>query len=230
MQMSASAQDGDIPHSGLLEALVFSHQIASGVCPDPLMERLVRALLPPEEAGVVLRGFYTEAFHSTLLKRLADLRGSAGSDPAGRDSAQLSAWRLKRVSDYVETNLETQLPLADLAKVAGLSRMYFASKFRLATGMRPHEYVIQERIRRAKAMLCETVTPIAEVAFCVGFQSQSHFTTVFKRIVGFTPQHWRRVTCRDDEAQYATSASSCAWQHGSGAAKSERVGDSVVVR
>jgi hypothetical protein len=64
---------------------VFPVQVTSGICRDPLMERLVRALLPAEEAGVVLLGFYTDAFHSTLLKRLADLRNNTSSSAGDCD-------------------------------------------------------------------------------------------------------------------------------------------------
>jgi AraC-like DNA-binding protein len=203
MRLNALAQSGDVPQSVLPEAQVFSGQVASGICRDPLMERLVRALLPADEAGVVLRGFYTDALHAALLKRLADLRGDTDPDPGGRRSVKLPAWRLKRVSEYVETNLGSPLSLAGLAKAAGLSSMYFAAQFRLATGMRPHDYVVRRRIQRAKAMLSDAGTPIVDVALSVGFQSQSHFTTVFKRIVGFTPQRWRAV--RDVEADTASS-------------------------
>jgi len=196
MPMNTLGRDDDVPQSDPPAVLVFPVQVTSGICRDPLMERLVRALLPAEEAGAVLRGFYTDAFHSTLLKRLADLRNDTGSGAAGPKSTQLAAWRLKRVTDYVDTNLDRELPLAALAEAAGLSSMYFAAQFRRTTGMRPHQYVVRQRIRCAKAMLRATSTPIVEVALSVGFQSQSHFTTVFKRIVGFTPKRWRRV--RDD--------------------------------
>jgi AraC-like DNA-binding protein len=193
MQLNALTPTGDIPRRDMPEALALPVQVASGICRDPLMDRLIRALLPAQEASVVLRGFYTDALHSALLKRLADLRDDAASNAGGRTPTRLPAWRLKRVSDYVEANLDGPLSLPALANVAGLSCMYFASQFRLATGMRPHDYVVRRRIQRAKAMLSETSTPIVDVALGVGFQSQSHFTTVFKHITGFTPQRWRTV-------------------------------------
>jgi AraC-like DNA-binding protein len=158
---------------------------------DPLIERLVRAILPAKDAGEVLRGFYTEALHAALLKRLADLRGDTNSGAGVRRSMPLPAWRLKRVSDFVDANLDRALSLAALAEAAGLSRMYFAAQFRRATGMRPHDYVVRRRIQRAKVMLSQPGSRIVDTAFSVGFQSQSHFTTVFKRIAGVTPQRWR---------------------------------------
>lgn len=177
MRLHALSQNGDTTRSIIRR--------------DPLMERLVHAILPAKDAGEVLRGFYTDALHSALLHRLAELRGDTNSGPGGRNLTPLPPWRLKRVSDYVEANLDRSLSLAALAEAAGLSRMYFAGQFRLATGMRPHNYVVQRRIQRAKALLSQNRVSIVEVAFSVGFQSQSHFTAVFKRVAGITPQRWR---------------------------------------
>jgi AraC-like DNA-binding protein len=104
---------------------------------------------------------------------------------------KLPYWRLRRVTEYVDRSLDERISLATLAQAAGLSRMHFAALFRAATGMRPHDYVMQRRIQRAKELLAGTQTPIVDVALSVGFQTQAHFTTVFKRVVGFTPYRWR---------------------------------------
>jgi AraC family transcriptional regulator len=77
--------------------------------------------------------------------------------------------------------------------VAGLSRMYFAVQFRAATGYQPHEYIVQTRIARAKAMLIETDIALSEIAIGVGFSSQAHFSTMFKRVVEETPGRWRSM-------------------------------------
>ena len=78
-----------------------------------------------------------------------------------------------------------------LAAAAGLSRMHFAAQFRTGTGFRPHEYLLRRRIERAQILLSNNV-PTVGVALAVGFQSQAHFTSVFKRFVGQPPQTWRR--------------------------------------
>ncbi|MFX4574059.1 AraC family transcriptional regulator, partial [Acinetobacter baumannii] len=46
-----------------------------------------------------------------------------------------------------------KISLQDIAAAAGLSRMHFASQFRAATGMRPHDYLLRQRIRRAEHLL-----------------------------------------------------------------------------
>ncbi|WP_407156165.1 helix-turn-helix domain-containing protein [Bradyrhizobium sp. STM 3557] len=103
----------------------------------------------------------------------------------------LAKWRLRRVEDYVSANFHRSIGLSDLAKVAGLSRMHFAAQFRAATGYRPREYLLHHRVERAKSIMSRTDTPLAEVALTVGFSTQAHFSTVFKRMTDETPARWR---------------------------------------
>jgi AraC-like DNA-binding protein len=70
--------------------------------------------------------------------------------------------------------------------------MHFASQFRRATGLRPHEYLLRRRIEHAKRLLLESKHNVLDVALRCGFRTQAHFTTVFKRFVGETPYCWRK--------------------------------------
>lgn len=155
---------------------------------------------------------------ATRLDRLhSEPRGvlkPAEQEPRGRQVCALQKWRLKRVVEYVDNHLAARISLTDLAAVAGLSRMHFASQFRAATGLRPHEYLMRRRIRRAEELLRNSTSAIVEIALTVGFQTQAHFTTVFKRFVGSTPRQWRVVNQMpalphiggDDRADVATVA------------------------
>jgi AraC-like DNA-binding protein len=96
-----------------------------------------------------------------------------------------------RLEEYVKAHFDRCISLPDLAKVAGLSRMHFAAQLRAATGYRPREYLLHQRIEHAKSLLSKTETPLAEVALAVGFCTQAHFSTVFKRITSETPARWR---------------------------------------
>lgn len=109
----------------------------------------------------------------------------------GRDIQALQKWRLKRVVDHIDASMSSKITSRDLAAIAGLSRMHFASQFRVATGLRPHEFLLQRRIRRAAELMRDTTMTIMEITFAVGFQTQAHFTTVFKRFAGCTPRRWR---------------------------------------
>jgi AraC-like DNA-binding protein len=106
--------------------------------------------------------------------------------------ATLPTWRLMRVVTYIETNIGGRITLANLAATAGLSRMYFAKQFRATTGMRPHDFVLRKRIARAQQMLAATSDTLVDIALSVGFQTQAHFTTVFKKFAGNTPYQFRR--------------------------------------
>lgn len=106
--------------------------------------------------------------------------------------APLIKWRLKRAIEFIETNIDRPLLLEDLARAAGLSRMYFAAQFREAMGVTPHSYLLWCRIEKSKRMLESTNVPIVEVALATGFSNQAHFTVVFKRFAGMTPLQWRR--------------------------------------
>jgi transcriptional regulator GlxA family with amidase domain len=202
MAMTVHAMESEI------SAQIIPFSISSGVSVagdgfmtnDPLLERLVHSLLPPEEAAKVLRGYYTDAFHAKLLQRLGHIRNATAGEDRSRQQLSLPEWRLKRVASFIECNMDQPLSLACLARAAGLSRMHFASLFRRATGLRPHDYVTQQRIERAKQLLSESQVPIVQVALSVGFQSQAHFTTVFKRMAGTTPHRWRLMNGKDEVA------------------------------
>jgi AraC-like DNA-binding protein len=110
-----------------------------------------------------------------------------------RKVRELQKWRLKRVIEYVDAHLATRITLVDMAAVAGLSRMHFASQFRMATGLRPHQFLLRRRVEQAEDLLRNTTMAIVEIALTVGFQTQAHLTTVFKRLVGCTPGRWRAI-------------------------------------
>jgi AraC family transcriptional regulator len=151
---------------------------------DPLVELLGRTLI---ENSNVDDFRYLESVGQMLVMHIARMRSTLRTTPV------LQNWRLRRVQEHIDANLDEPLGLSVLASVAGLSRMHFAAQFRAATGCRPHDYVLSRRIEHAKLILSNTDTPLSEIALAVGFQAQSHFSTVFKRFTGETPKHWRRA-------------------------------------
>lgn len=108
-----------------------------------------------------------------------------------RAGSGLVAWRLKRVLSFMEEHYGEPVTLAEMARIAGLSRMHFAAQFRISTGAKPHEYLLRLRVERAQKLMLESDEPLAQVAFSVGFQTQAHFTTVFRRFASTTPHRWR---------------------------------------
>jgi len=156
---------------------------------DPLIEQLCRRMWDEAASDNPLGTLFADSavlVLATALLRLSDL-------PSGRHHrvGGLTPTRLKRVSDYIEAHLDADPTLSDLAAAAGLSRYHFAREFQLATGQTPLRYLQQRRIERAEELLANTALPLVEVALAVGFKSQEHFTTVFKRLTGTTPGAYR---------------------------------------
>jgi len=130
-------------------------------------------------------------------ERLQEADGQINAiDRNARVKSALPKWRLKRVIEHVNINIAERISLADMAGAAGLSRMHFAAQFKLATGLRPHDFLLRCRIEIAQELLAETDQRVIDIAMAVGFQTQAHFTTVFKRLVGDTPRHWRVAKAR----------------------------------
>jgi RpiB/LacA/LacB family sugar-phosphate isomerase len=100
--------------------------------------------------------------------------------------------RLQRVFAHVRENIAQELAVAELAQVVAMSQYYFSKLFKLSTGTTPHQYVMRQRVERAQELLREGRTPLAEIATHVGFETQSHFTSVFRRLSGITPKHYRQ--------------------------------------
>jgi AraC-like DNA-binding protein len=165
-------------------------------------DRVIRSLSFALEAAEQGQDRYCiETLRHAIAIRLASLQSTpraadaaADPQPGGRRIRALQKWRLKRAIDYIDDHLADKISLLDLAAVAGLSRMHFASQFRVATGLRPHEFLLRRRIRRAEELLQSGTMTIVEIALNVGFRTQAHFTTVFKRFVGHTPRQWHAAS------------------------------------
>jgi AraC-like DNA-binding protein len=181
------------PGSGQAEAAPAAEKFE-----DPVIRRLSDALAATEAAHDSHSAICADALRLAILTRQFSRQSAPGrsdtppaadaaEDRSGRNVRSLQKWRLKRVLQYVDDHLAAKITLQELATVAGLSRMHFAAQFRTAIGMRPHEFLLKRRIERAEELLRRAEVSLVDVALTVGFQTQAHFTTVFKRFAGDTP-------------------------------------------
>jgi AraC family transcriptional regulator len=116
---------------------------------------------------------------------------AASTGAANGTSSDLPAYRLRRVTQYIQENLPHQLRLAELSALVNMSPYHFARLFKRSTGVPPHRFLVRCRIDQARVLLGARTTPIAEVSRLVGFRTPSHFTTTFRRITGTTPSAYR---------------------------------------
>ena len=102
--------------------------------------------------------------------------------------------RLRRVLEHIEAHLGESIPQRRLAGIAQLSMDHFARLFRHSTGLPPHRYVLQRRIARARELVSDRRLSLAEIGYDLGFPSQAHFTSMFRR---HRRHHPRRLSRRD---------------------------------
>jgi AraC family transcriptional regulator len=94
------------------------------------------------------------------------------------------------VAAHIESNLGSRLRVEELARLVGLSNSQFSRMFKRRFGLTAHGYITHRRMKVAQEMMLQASRPLSEIALCCGMSDQSHFTRVFRRIVGETPTRW----------------------------------------
>jgi YesN/AraC family two-component response regulator len=102
------------------------------------------------------------------------------------------ASQIKRATDYIEAHCAEKLNLADVAARAFLTPAYFGRVFRRETGSGFSDYVNRVRIEKSKEYLRRGETRLTDIAQMTGFEDQSYFTKVFKRVEGVSPDRYRK--------------------------------------
>jgi AraC family transcriptional regulator len=104
----------------------------------------------------------------------------------------LAPWQRMRIMRHIDANLTNRLSTVQLAALVRLSPSHFCRAFKTNLGCSPHEYVIQRRIARAKTMMLETESSLAQIALDCGLADQAHLSRLFRRRIGTSPSVWRR--------------------------------------
>jgi AraC family transcriptional regulator len=157
----------------------------------PLLSAMLKGMLEQvEHPSFSSRLVLDTLLHSVIVHLLSACSTLSAESTFAQHT--MSPRRLRRVLDFIESNLATDIELEDLASVAGSSRFHFSRAFRDATGFPPYRYLIHRRIDAAKTMLLEDELSIAEIAQQCGFKSRSQFAVMFRRVFGTSPGRFRR--------------------------------------
>jgi AraC family transcriptional regulator len=158
---------------------------------DARLEALLAALNAERIAGFPSGRLFLDSVEQALAATLVN--GSpAWYRPVQTYRGGLGAARLRRVKEFVHAMMEQDLTLYDMAQSVELSTAHFSRMFRHSTGETPHQFVLRQRIERAKEILRMADAPVNIAAVACGFKSQQHFARVFRQISGFTPTEYRR--------------------------------------
>jgi AraC family transcriptional regulator len=168
---------------------------------DPHLQQIAMMLLMELKSDGILGQLYVESLTQVLAIYLLRNYSTLTPTIVTPENHSLTHLRLQQAIDYIHAYLdsaEPTLPERDLsvAKIAAsvnISPSYFGSLFKKATGISLHQYVIKQRVERAKLLLTTTDLAIASIALQVGFSSQSHLTWHCKRLTGMTPKQIKTV-------------------------------------
>jgi len=158
---------------------------------DPFLLQTCMALAQDVREGYPCGAIYGETLAVALA---AHLRRNYAADPRGdSDDPDAADPRRQRVRQYILDQLHERLTLAELAAFSQLELYPFARWFKRAFGMAPHQYILAARVDKARSLLRGTRTSLVDVALQCGFNSQSHFASTFRRVVGVAPGVYRSM-------------------------------------
>jgi AraC family transcriptional regulator len=166
---------------------------------DPVIQQLALALKLEIQTGCMSGRLYGELLGTALAARL--VQNYAVSKPALEFKANgLSRSQLERVIDYMKANLKRDLSILDLATLTSMSESHFSRSFKRSMGISPYQYLMQQRVERAKQLLAQRFSrgeapptiAISTIALDCGFANQTHLTKVFRQMTGITPKAYQK--------------------------------------
>ena len=130
-----------------------------------------------------------------LLQAFAIIRARKPTFAPGSSRTQggLIAWQTKRVTAYIDAHINKKIGARELASEVKLSVSHFFRSFKASVGMTPSEYITRKRVAAAQQLMLNTHDSLCQIAIDCGLSDQSHLCRIFRRVVGQTPNAWRRA-------------------------------------
>jgi AraC family transcriptional regulator len=162
---------------------------------DLLIQQIGLALKSSLEVDGVGSRFYADSLATALSAHL--LRHYSTREHCFREYEDgLSKQKLGQAVEYIQTHLGENLSLSAIATELEMSQYYFCRLFKQSTGVSPHQYLMQQRIERAKFLLRQQPSSertITRIAIECGFANQSHLTKCFRQRMRMSPTQFREL-------------------------------------
>jgi AraC family transcriptional regulator len=158
---------------------------------DPRLSAMVAAVHAEMVAGFPSGRLFLDSVEQAMAVTLVNGH-AVRHRPVQIHRGGLGSARLRRIKELVHAKMEDDLSLDEMAQSVGLSTAHFARMFRKSTGETPHQFVLRQRLERAKAMLRAPDARVLDVAVACGFKTQQHFAQVFRDVWGVSPTEYRQ--------------------------------------
>ena len=162
-------------------------QFVNALLVDARLGALAAAVNAERIAGFPSGRLFLDSVEQALAATLVE--GYAICRPAQRTHrGGLGPTRLRRIKELVQAKIEDELTLHEMADSVELSIAHFSRMFRNSTGQSPHQFVLRNRVERAKQMLRAVESRVLDVAVACGLKRSSISPCVFRRICGVSPE------------------------------------------
>jgi AraC family transcriptional regulator len=157
---------------------------------DPQIEAIAMMLLTELKQENQASKLYIDSLANVLAVHLLRQYGTVKLYLSNHEGG-LPQRQLLQILDYINEHLNQDTKLADLAQLVGMSQFHFSRLFKQSLGMAPYQYLLQQRIEKAKHLLKQSDRSIMDIAFLCGFNSHSHLSKQFRQVTGMTPKAYR---------------------------------------
>jgi len=146
-------------------------------------------------SAYLIKPFAKEDIYVAIEVALMNFAHSRIDEPPSAkapDKQAIAPLRIKKVVQYIHENLDRKITLPELAGKAGWNMYYFARTFKKYLNESPYQYMLKARIEKSKTLLVTENRNLAQIAFSLGFENHSHFSQTFRKIVGISPDAFRK--------------------------------------
>lgn len=180
-----AGERGDRP-----ELMAENHVMRTDAEVIPLLDLYLRRALDEQERPTRLE---MDCRASLLMLRLVRKHSTLDNRERRAAAGGLSPSHLRRVCDAMAADLSAEVSLADLAHMVGVSYHHFCHAFKASTGMPPHQWLIEARVKRVCELLRSTSDTITDISASVGYDDPTQLARVFRARRGTTPMAYRRA-------------------------------------
>ncbi|MEM7761837.1 MAG: AraC family transcriptional regulator [Cyanobacteria bacterium P01_A01_bin.40] len=159
---------------------------------DLRLSQIARWLLTELREKQAGSNLYSESLIAMLMIHL--LRNYTTKEPKFADyKGGLARHKLRIAIAFINDNLDRGFKLAEIASLLEMSPYHFGRMFKQSVGMTPHQYLVQQRLTKAKELLRCSSIAIADIGHMVGYKNSSHFSKVFHQHLKLTPKAYRQA-------------------------------------